>query len=131
MEEGITYAPAKDMRVGRYIMIEGVACRVVDIDISSPGKHGSAKMRVVALGIFDGQKKTLLAPSHSEVEVPVIAKRRAQVVSVEGDNAQIMDLETYEVFTLPIPDDLKGRLQSGSEVELLEATGRRALSKAL
>ncbi len=131
MEEGITYAPAKDMRVGRYIMIEGVACRVVDIDISSPGKHGSAKMRLVALGIFDGQKKTLLMPSHAEVEVPVIAKRKAQVVSVEGDNAQIMDLETYEVFSLPIPEDLKGKLHSGNEVEILEATGRRALSKAL
>ncbi len=131
MEEGITYAPMKEMRIGRYIMIDGIACKVVDIDISSPGKHGSAKMRIVAIGIFDGQKKTFLSPSHAEIEVPVIAKKKAQVVSVEGDNTQLMDLETYEVYSLPIPEELKGKLQSGREVEVLEATGRRALSRVL
>lgn len=121
----------KDLRIGKYVLIDGVACRVVDIDVSSPGKHGSAKMRVVAIGIFDGQKKTLLMPSHAEVDVPIISKRKAQVVSVEGDNAQLMDSETYEVFYLPIPEDLKGSVKPGGEVEVLEATGRRALSKVL
>jgi translation initiation factor 5A len=83
------------------------------------------------MGIFDGQKKTLLMPSHAEIEVPVISKKRAQVVSIEGNNAQLMDLETYDVYFLPIPEELKGKLSSGNEVEVLEATGRRALSKAL
>ncbi len=129
MEEGVGHSSMKELKVGRYVLIEGIACKVVDIETSAPGKHGSAKMRVTAMGIFDGQKKTLLKPSDSDVEVPLIAKKKAQIVSVEGRNAQIMDLETYEVFFLPIPEDMEGRLKSGTEVEVLEATGRRALSR--
>ncbi len=121
----------KDMKVGKYVLIEGIPCKVVDIDISSPGKHGSAKMRLVAIGIFDGQKKTLLLPAHSDVEVPVITKKKAQVVSVEGNNAQIMDLETYEVYFLSIPEELAGKIKAGGEIEVLEAMGRRALSKTI
>ena len=34
----------------------------------------------------------------------------AQVISVMGDKAQLMDLETYETFELPIPEELKGKL---------------------
>ncbi|MEM3985016.1 MAG: translation initiation factor IF-5A [Candidatus Micrarchaeaceae archaeon] len=131
MEEGVGFASMKEIKVGRYIIIDGIPCKVVSIDVSSPGKHGSAKMRVTAIGIFDGQKKTLLKPSDGEAEVPVIAKKKAQIVSIEGNNAQVMDLETYEVDTLPIPEELQGKLEAGEEVELIEAMGRHALSRVI
>ncbi len=131
MEGETTYSTMKELRIGRYVLIDGIPCKVVDIDISSPGKHGSAKMRVTAIGIFDGQKKTILKPSDSDVEVPVINKKKAQVVSVEGSSAQVMDLETYEVFTLSIPEELQGKLKSGNEVELLEAMGNKAISRTV
>ncbi|MEM3841179.1 MAG: translation initiation factor IF-5A [Candidatus Micrarchaeaceae archaeon] len=131
MEGETTFSTMKELRIGRYVLIDGIPCKVVAIDVSSPGKHGSAKMRVTAIGIFDGQKKTLLKPSDSDVEVPVINKKKAQVVSVEGSSAQIMDLETYEVFTLPIPEEMVGKLKSGGEVELIEAMGNRAISRSV
>ena len=131
MEGETTYSTMKELRIGRYVLIDGIPCKVVDIDISSPGKHGSAKMRVTAIGIFDSQKKTILKPSDSDVEVPVINKKKAQVVSVEGNSAQVMDLETYEVFTLSIPEELQGKLKSGNEVELLEAMGNKAISRTV
>ncbi len=131
MEEGVGFASMKEIKIGRYIIIDGIPCKVVNIDVSSPGKHGSAKMRVTAMGIFDGQKKTLLKPSDGEAEVPVIAKKKAQIVSVEGNNAQVMDLETYQVDTLPIPEDMQGKIKAGEEVELIEAMGRHALSRVI
>jgi translation initiation factor 5A len=131
MEEGVGFASMKEIKVGRYIIIDGIPCKVVSIDVSSPGKHGSAKMRVTAIGIFDGQKKTLLKPSDGEAEVPVITKKKAQIVSIEGNNAQVMDLETYQVDTLPIPEELQGKLKAGEEVELIEAMGRHALSRVI
>ena len=54
-----SYASAKDIKIGRYLLIE-IPCRVVDIETSKTGKHGSAKMRVTGIGIFDGQKKLFL-----------------------------------------------------------------------
>ncbi|MEM0201742.1 MAG: translation initiation factor IF-5A [Candidatus Micrarchaeaceae archaeon] len=131
MEEGVGFASMKSIKVGRYIIIDGIPCKVVNIDVSSPGKHGSAKMRITAIGIFDGQKKTLLKPSDGETEVPVITKKKAQIVSIEGNNAQVMDLETYQVDTLPIPEELQGKLKAGEEVELIEAMGRHALSRLI
>jgi len=127
----IQFASAKDIKVGRFLLIDGVPCKVVDIETSSPGKHGSAKMRITAIGIFDGQKKTLLQPSHGDVQVPVIKKQKAQVVSVTGESAQLMDSETYEVYDLKIPEELKGKLNAGAEVEVMVAMGRRALSRIL
>jgi translation initiation factor 5A len=131
VEEEKTFISMKDVKVGRFILIDDIPCRVVDIETSSPGKHGSAKMRVTAIGIFDGQKKTLLKPSDADVEAPVIKKVKAQVVSVKGESAQLMDSDTYEVYELPIPEDLSGKLNAGSEVEVIEAMGRRMLSRLL
>ncbi|MDE1833322.1 MAG: translation initiation factor IF-5A [Candidatus Micrarchaeota archaeon] len=121
----------KEIKVGRYILIDGIPCKVVDIETSSPGKHGSAKMRLTGIGIFDGQKKTLLKPADADAEVPVIKKTKAQVVSVTGNNVQLMDSETFEVFELPITEEFQGKMNPGVEVELLTAMGRRALSRVL
>ncbi|MCL5092095.1 MAG: translation initiation factor IF-5A [Candidatus Marsarchaeota archaeon] len=128
-EEEILRVSMKEIKVGRFILIDGIPCKVVDIETSSPGKHGSAKMRITAIGIFDGQKKTFLKPSDGDTEVPVIKKKRAQIVSINGANAQIMDSETYEVYELPIPAELKGKIAAGNEVEVMEAMGRRMLSR--
>ena len=82
-------------------------------------------------GIQDGQKKTLLAPAHSDVEVPVIKKLKAQVVSVGEETAQLMDAETYEVYDIKVTDEFKGKLNAGAEVEVMLAMGRKALSRVL
>jgi len=129
--DDVTIVSMKDVRVGRYIIIDGIPCRVVDIETSSPGKHGSAKMRVTGIGMFDGQKKTLLKPSSADAEAPVIIKKKAQVVSVSDSTAQLMDSDTYEVYDLPITDEFKGKLKPGATVEIVEAMSRRALSRTL
>jgi len=129
MEGEISYASMKEIKVGRFLLIDGVPCKVVDMEISSPGKHGHAKIRVTAIGIFEGEKKTLLKPSDADVEVPVIKKKKAQVVSVADESVQLMDSETYEVYDLKITDEFKGKLKAGNEVEIMEAMGRKALSR--
>ena len=121
----------KDLRPGRFLLIDGVPCRVVEIDVSSPGKHGAAKMRVTAVGIFDGSKKTLLKPSDADIEVPVINKKKAQVVSITENRAQLMDLESYDTYELPVPEDLKNSVKAGSEVEVMESMGKRAISRVM
>ena len=66
------FAVAKELRVGGYVLVEDIPCKVVEIESSKPGKHGAAKMRITAIGIFEGQKKTLLSPGVADVEVPII-----------------------------------------------------------
>ncbi len=127
MADDFVFGEAKDLKPGRYVIIDGVPCRVVSVDVSKPGKHGAAKMRITAIGIFNNQKKTLLTPSDAEVKIPVIKKYDAQVISISGDSAQLMHKETYEMFDIAIPDELKGDIEEGKEVEVMEAMGQRTI----
>ncbi|MDH5783005.1 MAG: translation initiation factor IF-5A [Candidatus Bathyarchaeota archaeon] len=106
------------LKVGSYVMVEDEPCRIVNYTKSKPGKHGSAKARVVAIGVFDGAKRSFVKPISSQVEVPIIEKRGGQVIALLPSAVQVMDLETYEIFETPIPEeDLKSKLTSGVEVE--------------
>jgi len=104
------------LQKGNYIVIDGVACIVTDTNISRPGKHGHAKVNMFAVGILDGRKRNIVMPAHDNVEVPVIDKRNAQVLSIHGDIANVMDAETYETFDLKIPEELKPELAEGMTV---------------
>lgn len=117
------------IKEGSYIVIDGEPCRIVEYDKSKPGKHGSAKARVVAIGLFDGVKRSLVSPVDAIVEVPIIDKRSGQVISISGDTVQLMDLENYQVFDVSIPkeEDLAGRITQGVEVEYWEVMGRRKI----
>jgi translation initiation factor 5A len=107
------------IKVGSYVMIDNEPCRIVEYNKSKPGKHGSAKARVVAIGVFDSLKRSFVKPVNSQVEVPMIEKRSGQVLAVMPSAVQLMDLETYQVFESPFPEDeaLKSRLTNGVEVE--------------
>ncbi|MEM2935675.1 MAG: translation initiation factor IF-5A, partial [Candidatus Bathyarchaeia archaeon] len=107
------------LKVGSYVIVDGEPCRIVDYSKSKPGKHGSAKARIVAIGIFDGAKRTLVKPVDAQVEVPIIDKRSGQVIAMLPNAVQVMDLENYQVFESPLPEeeDIKSKLTSGVEVE--------------
>ena len=107
---------AGSLQEGNYIVIEGAACTVVDVKISRPGKHGHAKANIMAVGMLDGKKRNFVVPGHDHIEVPVIGKRNAQVLSIHGEACNVMDTETYETFDLAIPDDLKGQVAEGQVI---------------
>jgi translation initiation factor 5A len=108
-----------ELRVGGYMIIDGEPSRIVDIAKSKPGKHGAAKARIVAIGIFDNQKRQFVKSVDGGAEVPIIDKRAGQVFSVTPNGVQIMDLETFEYIDAPFPDeeDLKAKLAPGAEIE--------------
>ena len=107
---------ASSLRSGGYVILDGIVCVVRDIQTSKTGKHGSSKCRIEAVGIIGGQKKIHLCPSTDNVEVPVIEKNNAQVLSVHGDTATVMDNSTFETFDIKIADELKERVKEGSVV---------------
>ena len=104
------------LKTGSYVIVDGVACRVTSIQTSRPGKHGHAKMRVDAVGLMDGKKRIFVKPGSDTIEVPIIEKKTAQVLSVSGDMANVMDSESYETFDLEIPEELKGQVVEGCEI---------------
>jgi len=114
----------RNCKPGSYLMIDGEPCRVTNFSKSKPGKHGAAKVRLEGVGLFDNKKRVLMKPADSNVDIPVIEKKKAQVLSVSGDIAQLMDLDSYETFDASVPEELKSKLDSGVEVLYWQFEGK-------
>ena len=113
------FAKAGQMKEGQFIVIDGMICKIYSIQKSKPGKHGAAKIRMVAKGVFVDKKTNLLKPSDADVEVPVLDKGNAQVIADLGDKYQIMDIEDYQTYEVT-----KGEfkdLQAGDNLEYMKA----------
>jgi len=119
------------LRVGSYIILDGEPCRIMNYTKSKPGKHGSAKARIVAIGVFDEAKRTIVKPVSAQVEVPLIEKKTGQVLALLPAAVQLMDLETYAITEAPLPEEegLKLKLASGVEVEYWQILGRTRIMR--
>lgn len=126
---GTKQASIGTLTKGSYIVIEGAACRVQSTQTSRPGKHGHAKVRMEAVGILDGKKRVIVMPGHDHVEVPIIEKKSAQILSISGDTANVMDSETYETFDLAIPAELKADVVEGANVMYWDILGDKVMKQ--
>lgn len=112
----IKHKSVGSLQKGHYVILEGAACIVSDLKVSRPGKHGHAKVNLTAVGMLDGKKRNTVMPGHDNIEVPVIGKKNAQVLSISGNSANVMDMENYETFDIIIPPELKDSVIDGVTV---------------
>jgi translation initiation factor 5A len=119
------------LKEGSYIIIDGEPCKTVEVEKSKPGKHGSAKVRLTGISVFTGSKKTVIGTVDTHIEVPMIDKRAAQIISVTPTSVQLMDLQSFEVTESPTPTEpeLQGRLQPGVEVEVWVVLGKSKIMR--
>lgn len=124
------------LKIGSYILLPvgdqatGDPCRIVEYDTSKPGKHGAAKARIVGVGIFDNQKRPHVGPVSMQVHVPLIDKRAGQIISITGDQVQVMDSETFETIDIQmIDDEVQGKLEQGQNVEYWKVMDRTKIMR--
>lgn len=104
------------LKKGNYVIVGGAACTVSDMQVSRPGKHGHAKVRLSAVGIMDGKKRVIVMPGHDHIDVPIIDKRTAQVLTVHGNTANVMDSENYETFDMDVTEEFRGQVVEGVSI---------------
>lgn len=114
---------ASSVRQGTYIMIDGEPCEVRSVSKSSPGKHGSAKCKIKARGVFDDKDRHITKPGDTMMMSPDVDKKVGQIVSREGSIAQVMDMDTYETEEMELPEDLSA--SEGQEIEFWEIDDRK------
>ena len=122
---------ATQAKLGNSIIVEGVPCTVRTNDISTSGRHGHAKCRIEAISIIDGKKKVLVIGGHDRLEVPMINKNNAQILSLMVDKASIMDLKTYETIELPISEELRSQVKDGDQVEYWDVEGHKIIKRKI
>ncbi len=117
----------RELKEGRYVIIDDEPCIIKGISHSKPGKHGAAKARVDAIGIFDGQKRSTVSPVTNKVYVPTVERKTGQVLSIGDNSVQLMDMDSYATVDVPITEEDKSRLEEGKEVSYLSVMGRTKL----
>jgi translation initiation factor 5A len=119
------------LKTGSYVIVDDEPSRIVDLTKSKPGKHGSAKARIVTIGVFDGVKRSFVKPVSAKVNVPLIIKKTGQIIAKMPETVQIMDLETYEIFETSFPKDeeLKSKIREGINIEYWQILGRTKITR--
>jgi len=91
------------LRKGEHVMIKGRPCKVVEMSTSKTGKHGHAKVHLVAIDIFTSKKLEDICPSTHNMDVPVVKRKEYQLLSINEDGfVSLMDLDSCET-----KDDLR------------------------
>ena len=92
----------RELKEGRYVNVDDEPCK----------------------SIFTGAKKSIVGPVSTKVQVPMIDKRKGQVLSITGNEALIMDLETFEQIPIEINPDHEQPVEEGAELLYIVAMGR-------
>ena len=124
---GTTRAEIRTLKVGRYVAIDDDAYKILGMSKSKPGKHGSAKARIELENIFTGQKRSHVGTVTDTIHIPIIEKGSAIITHFQGDEVHAMDNKTYQTLILPVEGSMN--LQSGGEIQWMEAMGRYKISR--
>ena len=123
---------ATEIKAGTNIIIDGTSCTVKSIDISKTGKHGHAKCRIEAIGMINGQKKVFVVPGHERLEVPLVNKRKGQILSKSSGKASLMDLESFETLDISVPEqEVFDSLVEGENCEYWDVEGVKIVKRKL
>merc|ERR1711997_328450 len=79
------------LRKNGFVMIKNRPCKIVEMSTSKTGKHGHAKVHMVALDIFPGKKLEDICPSTHNMEVPNVKRKDYQLIGMDDDFLSLMD----------------------------------------
>merc|ERR1719228_3114728 len=90
-------------------MIKSRPCKIVEMSTSKTGKHGHAKVHMVALDIF---------PSTHNMEVPNVTRKDYQLISVDEGFLSLMDDSGETRDDLKIPEgEIGDQIKEAAELE--------------
>ena len=95
---------ASTLRKGGFVVLSKTRpCKIVDLSVSKPGKHGHAKVNFTATDIFTSKKYDHVTPSHSTVEVPFVCKQEYLLLDIANDGF----ISLFHVETGETKDDVR------------------------
>jgi len=97
------------LRKNGHVMIKGRPCKIVEMSTSKTGKHGHAKVHLVALDIFNKRKYEDICPSTHNMDVPNVTRKDYQLNDIDSDGyLDLMDDTGVDRQDLKLPEDSVG-----------------------
>jgi translation initiation factor 5A len=119
-----TSIPVNKLRIGKYALLEGRPCRVVEIKKSKTGKHGHAKANIAGTDLFTDKRYEVHLPTSHVIEVPIVQRLDYSLILIDGKFTQLIDLSGTMREDIEITDDetcehLVQLYQSGEANEII------------
>eukprot|EP00917_Polyrhabdina_sp_WS-2016_P017462 GHVP01037686.1.p3 GENE.GHVP01037686.1~~GHVP01037686.1.p3 ORF type:complete len:157 (+),score=40.03 GHVP01037686.1:1858-2328(+) len=95
---------ASAIKKGGHVVIKGKPCKVVDISSSKTGKHGHAKINIVAIDIFTQKKYEDVCPASHNVDVPNLSRIEYQLLDIDDEGFMyLMDQRGQSKDDIKVP----------------------------
>merc|ERR1712113_1318225 len=122
------------LRKNGFVMIKGRPCKIVEMSTSKTGKHGHAKVHLVALDIFTSKKYEDICPSTHNMDVPNVSRKDYQLCDIDDGYLSLMDDGGDMREDLKVPDgdvgeEIRSAISDGREIlcTVLSACGEEAV----
>ncbi|TFK83867.1 eukaryotic translation initiation factor 5A [Polyporus arcularius HHB13444] len=118
------------LRKNGHVVIKGRPCKIVDMSTSKTGKHGHAKVHLVAIDIFTGKKLEDICPSTHNMDVPNVSRNEYQLIDIDDGFLNLMTQDGVPKDDVKLPDgdlgkQIKEEFDSGKDllVTIVSAMG--------
>ncbi|KAF9460468.1 eukaryotic translation initiation factor 5A-2 [Collybia nuda] len=102
------------LRKNGHVVIKGRPCKIVDMSTSKTGKHGHAKVHLVAIDIFTNKKLEDISPSTHNMDVPNVRRNEYQLVNIDDGFLNLMTQDGVSKDDVRVPEgDLGAEIQNG------------------
>jgi translation elongation factor IF5A len=100
----------------RHVVIKGRPCKIVEMSTSKTGKHGHAKVHLVAIDIFTNKKLEDLCPSTHNMDVPNVSRTEYQFSHIDDDFLNLIKPDGSEKNDVKVPEgELGDRIREYEE----------------
>jgi len=92
------------LRKNGHVVIKGRPCKIVEMSTSKTGKHGHAKVHLVAIDIFTGKKLEELCPSTHNMDVPNVSRTEYQFSYIDDGFLHLIKPDGTEKNDVKVPE---------------------------
>ncbi|KAF8154083.1 initiation factor 5a [Crassisporium funariophilum] len=97
------------LRKNGHVCIKSRPCKIVDMSTSKTGKHGHAKVHLIAIDIFTGKKLEDICPSTHNMDVPNVRREEYQLVNIDDGFLNLMTNDGTAKDDVKVPDSDLGK----------------------
>jgi len=121
------------LRKNGHVVIKGRPCKIIDMSTSKTGKHGHAKVHLIATDIFTQKKLEDISPSTHNMDVPNVSRTEYVLINIDDGFLNLMLPDGSSKDDVKVPEgsmgkDIQTSFDEGKEVTvtIIAAMGEEA-----